>query len=215
MLSASLKKYFAEYLGTFALVFFGTGAVIISQAFPGTVDHLGIALAFGLVVTVMIYTFGSISGAHINPAVSAAFALTDRFNKKLLLGYCIAQCIGAISASAVLKICFPSNEYLGATLPSSTWQQAFFFELILTFILMLVILFVSQNNDTKKYTAIAVGGIVGLEALVAGPVCGASMNPARSLGPALLSGHLEFLWVYITATILGAILAVPVWRVLR
>lgn len=206
------NKFLAEFVGTFALVFFGTGAVIIGETYPGTIDHLGIGIAFGLVVMVMIYTFGPISGAHINPAVSIGFACTNRFDRKRLIPYCIAQLLGAIAASAMLRFSFPANEFLGATLPSSTWQQAFLFEFVLAFILMFVILAVSQHADMSRYTAIAVGGIVGLEALVAGPVCGASMNPARSLAPALLSGHLEYLWVYIVSTIAGAICATLFWK---
>jgi len=209
------KKYLAEAIGTFALVFFGTGAVIVNKLSGGAIGHLGIAFSFGLIVTVMIYTFGPISGAHINPAVTLAFANTDRFNRGDTIQYIVAQIVGAVLASAMLRFLFFNSNTMGETLPAGTWQQSFVLEIILTFFLMLVIFFVSQNKETTSFTAIAVGGTVLLEALVAGPICGASMNPARSIGPALVSGNLTYLWVYIIAPIIGALLASIVWRLLK
>lgn len=207
-----MKKYIAEAIGTFALVFCGTGAIIINDVSGGSVTHVGIAITFGLIVMAMIYTFGSISGAHINPAVTIGFALTDRFDKKALLPYIGAQLLGAILASSVLKFLFNTHETLGSTLPRDTAMQSFVLELILTYFLMLVIIMVSQNEKISDFTGMAVGATVLLEAMFAGPICGASMNPARSIAPALLSGHLEFLWVYIFSTIIGAILAVLTWK---
>ncbi len=210
-----MKKYLAELIGTFALVFCGTGAIVMNDASGGAVTHPGIAITFGLIVMAMIYTFGSTSGAHINPAVTIAFSLTDRFTKKDLIPYIIAQLAGAFLASFVLKVLFPLHENLGSTLPAGSQMQSFILELILTYLLMLVIIFVSQNKETTQFTAIAVGGTVLLEAMFAGPICGASMNPARSIAPAVVSGNLEALWLYIVATILGAIMAVLTWKFMR
>lgn len=206
-----MRKYLAELIGTFALVFCGTGAIVINEVTSGTVSHVGIGITFGLIVTVMIYAFGSISGAHINPAVTIAFAFTDRFDRGRLLGYILAQLAGAFLASGVLRVLFIDNENLGATLPFGSWQQSFILEIILTYFLMLVILFVSQNKSTSQYTAIAVGATVMLEAIFAGPITGASMNPARSLAPAIVSGNSSVLWIYIVAPIVGAVLASFTW----
>ena len=206
-----MKKYLAEFIGTFALVFCGTGAMVINEVTHGAVSHVGVASTWGLIVMAMIYCFGGISGAHINPAVTIAFSFTKVFNKKLLVPYILVQLGGALVASLTLYFLFPTSEKLGATLPAGSWQQSFILEFILTFLLMLVILFVSQQEATKKFTAIAVGAVVGLEAMFAGPICGASMNPARSIAPSLVSGNLTHLWVYIVSTILGAILASFTW----
>jgi aquaporin NIP len=210
-----MKKYVAELVGTYALVFCGTGAIVINDISGGAITHLGIGLSFGLVVMIMIYALGSVSGAHINPAVTIAFSLTDRFDKKDLLPYIVAQIIGGIMASATLVLLFSEHKNWGATIPSDTVMQSFVLELILTFFLMMVIIFVSQNPDTTKFTGLAVGATVALEALFAGPICGASMNPARSIAPALMSGSLEHLWIYIAAPIIGSILAVFLWKYLK
>ncbi len=210
-----MKKYVAEAIGTYALIFCGPGAVVINDLTNGSMGHVGIAITFGLIVMAMIFSFGSLSGAHINPAVTIAFALTDRFKKSDLVPYIIAQLAGALLAAATLKFLFPSHPHLGSTLPQGSEMQSFVLEIILTFFLMLVILFVSQNKETSQYTAIAVGGTVLLEAMFAGPICGASMNPARSIGPALVSGELTSLWLYIVAPIIGAVLATFTWKVLR
>lgn len=210
-----MKRYVAEALGTYALIFCGPGAVVINDLTNGSMGHVGIAITFGLIVMAMIFSFGSLSGAHINPAVTIGFTLTDRFKKSDLMPYIIAQLAGAILAAATLKFLFPSHPNLGATLPQGSEMQSFVLEIILTFFLMLVILFVSQNKETSPYTAIAVGGTVLLEAMFAGPICGASMNPARSIGPALVSGELTSLWLYIAAPIIGAVLATFTWKLLR
>lgn len=204
-----MKKLFAEFLGTFALVFAGTGAIVINDA-TGAITHPGIALTFGLIVMAMIYCFGDVSGAHFNPAVTTAFAAARRMPWSEVPGYIGAQVLGAFSASGLMSFLFPTNAKLGATLPSGLPMQSFILEVVLTFLLMLVILSVSTGAKEKGITAgIAIGGVIALEAMFAGPICGASMNPARSLAPAIISGHIEHLWLYIVAPVLGALLAIP------
>jgi len=159
----------------------------------------------------MIFTFGDVSGAHLNPAVTLAFAVSRRFPWSTVPGYLVAQFVGAFLASLLLRVLFPAGTTLGATLPAGTPLQSFVMEIVLTLFLVLTILSVSTGAKEKGITAaIAIGGVVGLEAMFAGPVCGASMNPARSLAPAVVSGHLEHLWVYLVGTVAGALLAVPV-----
>ncbi|MEY4483903.1 MAG: hypothetical protein RL693_1355 [Verrucomicrobiota bacterium] len=205
-----MKKYFAEFLGTFGLIFAGTGAIVINQASSGAIGHAGIALTFGLMVMAMIHTFGDVSGAHMNPAVSLGFAVARRFAWSHVPGYIGAQLLGAISASLLLQQLFPAGGTLGATLPAGSVSQSFVLEVVLTFFLMLTILSVSIGAREKGITAgLAIGAVVGLEAMFAGPISGASMNPARSLAPALISGHLEHLWIYLAAPTLGALLAIP------
>ena len=205
-----MKRLFAEFLGTFILVFAGTGAIIIDHSSGGVIGHAGIALTFGLVVLAMIYTFGDVSGAHLNPAVTLGFAVAGRFPAKKIPSYIIVQLAGAFAASGLLKLLFPTDPTLGATLPAGSTTQSFILEIILTAILMLVILSVSTGAKEKGVTAgIAVGAVIALEAMFAGPISGASMNPARSLAPAIVSGNFQQLWLYPLATILGAIIAVP------
>lgn len=200
----------AEALGTFCLVFAGTGALVVNEWSGGVIGHVGIALSFGLVVMVMIYTFGDISGAHLNPAVTLGFVAAGRFPFSRALPYLASQVAGAVAASALLRLMFPASRGLGGTQPGGPETQAFVLEIILTAILMLVILSVSTGAKEKGITAaIAIGGVIALEALFAGPVSGASMNPARSLGPALVAGNLAALWIYLLAPVLGAGLAVP------
>lgn len=211
-----LRKCFAELLGTFALVFCGTGAIVIDQQTNGIVSHVGIAITFGFIVMAMIYTLGNISGAHLNPAVTIAFTLARRFQIRQVLPYIISQLSGALLASASLHYLFPANETLGTTLPSGTEMQSFILEFILTFFLMLVIINVATGSKEQgMFAGLAIGSTVLLEAMFAGLVCGASMNPARSIAPAIVSGHLEHLWLYIVATILGASSAIPVWKFLN
>ena len=194
-LAMRMNKLLAEVLGTFTLVFAGTGAIVINDVSGGAITHVGIALTFGLVVMAMIYTYGEVSGAHFNPAVTVAFAAAGRSGWISVPGYVVAQCVGALAASGTLRALFPSHATLGATLPSGAASQSFILEVILTAILMITILKVSCGAKEKGITAaIAIGGVVGLEALFAGPICGASMNPARSLAPALVSGKLDHLW---------------------
>jgi aquaporin NIP len=211
-----IKKYIAELIGTFALVFCGTGAIVINQETNGAVSHVGVAITFGLVVMAMIYALGNISGAHLNPAVTIAFALARRFQLKQVLPYIISQLAGAFLASGILRFLFPANEMLGTTLPLGSAMQSFILEFILTFFLMLVIINVATGSKEQgMFAGLAIGSTVLLEAMFAGPICGASMNPARSIAPAIVSGHLEHLWVYIVATISGAAFAIPVWKFLN
>jgi aquaporin Z len=211
-----MRRGLAEFLGTFTLVFAGTGAIVVNQVQSGVVTHPGIAAVFGLVVMAMIYTLGDVSGAHLNPAVTLAFTAAGRFPGRQVPVYLGAQCLGAIAASALLAYLFPEAKTLGATLPAGSAVQSFTFEVILTLILMLVILQVSTGAREKGITAgLAIGATVGLEALFAGPICGASMNPARSLGPALVSGRLVEVWIYLIAPTLGALLAIPLHRILH
>jgi aquaporin NIP len=204
------KRLIAEMTGTFALVFAGTGAIIIDGVSGGAITHPGIALTFGLIVAAMIYTFGDVSGAHLNPAVTTAFAVAGRFPWRDVPAYIGAQVAGAFIASLVLRGLFPGHVTLGATLPAGSPMQSAILETILTMVLMLVILSVSTGAKEKGITAgVAIGSVVALEAMFAGPISGASMNPARSLAPAIVSGRVEHLWIYAVAPILGALLAVP------
>ena len=210
-----MKRFLAEALGTYLMVFCGTGAIVINEVSGGTVTHGGIAVTFGLIVMAVIYAFGKLSGAHINPAVSIAFASVNILPKRDLLPYIGSQISGAVLASLTLFLLFPGQHGLGATLPAGSELQSFGLELILTFILMLVILFVSQDSQVSQFTGFVVGGVVLLEAYFAGPVCGASMNPARSIGPALISFNISSLWLYLIAPVLGALAASLVWKYLR
>jgi aquaporin NIP len=210
------KKYFAEFLGTFALVFCGTGAIIVDKQIGGGISLVGIAITFGLIVAAMIYALGSISGAHMNPAVTVAFVIARRFPAKEVLPYAISQVLGAFLASGILKLMFPESNGLGTTLPSGPPLQSFFMEVILTFILMLVIIHVATGSKEQgMFAGIAVGSVVCLEAICGGPVCGASMNPVRSLAPAIVSGQTGYLWIYLTAPFIGALLAIGAWNLLR
>jgi aquaporin NIP len=201
-----LKRLLGEFLGTFGLVFCGTGAIVINQESGGSVTHVGVAMTFGLIVMAMILSFGHISGAHINPAVSIALCVSKKFNWRHLAPYIFAQLAGALFASSILHYLFPVNELLGATIPKGSDLQSFILEFILSFLLMIVILTSTQKKDHSLLgPALAIGGTVGLEALFAGPICGASMNPARSLSPAIVAGHYKSLWVYILGPVLGAV----------
>ena len=204
-----MKKYYAEAIGTYMLVFCGTGAIIINQEMNGVITHPGIAATSGLIFAALIYALGDVSGAHINPAVAIAFALRKVFPVKEIVPYILSQSVGAILASFTLHLLFPLNEQLGGTFPAGSVMQSFLLEILLTFFLMFVILRVSQGSREQGIMAgMAIGAVVLLEALFAGPISGASMNPARSLGPAIISGELQFLWIYISAPIIGSSLAV-------
>ncbi len=215
-------RFTAEFIGTFIMVFAGCGAIVV-QTLTGALGHSGVALTWGFVIVSLIYTFGHISGAHFNPAVSIAFTIMKEFDKKDLPFYILAQILGATFAAFVLYLLFigevkdvSSLAYLGATLPRGSQAQAFVIEFILTFILMLVICGSAIHGKAiKSFAGLAIGLTVGLEAMFAGPITVASMNPARSLGPALVSGNLQALWLYIVATILGAISAVFVYKILQ
>jgi len=211
-----VKKLAAEFIGTFAVVFAGTGAIVIDEATGGAVTHVGVALTFGLIVLAMIYTVGDISGAHLNPAVSLGFFAARRFPLRQAVPYIASQCGAALAASGALRLLFPQNGMLGATVPAGSTIQSFVLELILTAILMFVILGVSTGAAEKGITAgIVVGAVIGLEAMFAGPICGASMNPARSLGPAVISGNFQHVWIYLVAPVTGAYIGVLGCRCVR
>lgn len=208
-----MKKYAAEAIGTFCLVFAGTGAIVVNDLSGGVVSHVGVALTFGLVVMSMIYAVGDISGAHINPAVTLGFWVARRLDGAMVVPYILSQCLGALAASGLLRLLFLEHPHLGATLPEGPWWQSFLLEVLLTFILMFVILNVSTGAKEKGVMAgAAIGSVVALAAMFAGPICGASMNPARSLGPAALSGQLSHFWLYLVAPAAGAMLAVAACR---
>jgi aquaporin NIP len=205
----------AELIGTFALVFAGAGAIMVDDK-THALGHVGVAIAFGLVIMVMIYAVGHVSGAHFNPAVSFAFALTRHFSWTRMLGYWAAQVSGALIAAAILRGSLGNRAHVGATLPAGSPAQAFLWEVVLTFFLMFVIM--SVATDTRavgEAAAIAVGGTVGLDAMFGGPVTGASMNPARSLGPALVSGDLHALWLYLVAPLVGAAIGGVAYQFVR
>jgi len=207
------RRCIAEAIGTFGLVFAGTGAIIIDHVSGGTIGHVGIALTFGAVVMAMIYAIGEVSGAHINPAVTIGFWLAGRLPLGFVGPYVLSQVLGACMASVLLLVLFPGLDDYGVTRAAGPLSQAFGLEVVLTAMLMFVILCVATGSKEQGLMAgIAVGGTVGLEATFAGPVSGASMNPARSLAPALVSWDFSHLWIYLVATVLGAAVAVPFWR---
>ena len=211
----NLRALVAEAIGTFALVFAGCGAIMV-DAKTHALGHVGVAITFGLVIMFGIYAVGHISGAHFNPSVSLAFALSRHFPWTRALGYWGAQLIGAIAAAAVLRGSLGNIATIGATLPSGSQGQSFLWELVLTFFLMFVIMAVATDTRAVgEAAAIAVGGTVGLDAMFGGPISGASMNPARSIGPALVSGNLHALWLYIVAPICGASLAALAYQFVR
>jgi MIP family channel proteins len=208
------EEAIAEGVGTFILVFAGTGAVMVNKISNGAVTHLGISFVFGAVIAALIYGLGHVSGAHFNPAVTLAFWASGFLPKWKVLPYMLAQCVGAIAASFLLLISLGNVANLGATFPlNGNWWQSFVLEIVLTFILMLVIF--GSGLDRRApigFAGLAIGLTVGLEAACMGPITGASMNPARSLGPALVGGIWQHHWLYWIAPILGAQLAAIVYR---
>jgi aquaporin NIP len=213
MISLMINKWISEFLGTFGLVFAGTGAIVINDQFGGVITHPGIAISFGLIVMAMIYAVGDISGAHLNPAVTVGFWLAARLPAKNIPGYVISQIMGALAGSLLLKLVFPQHDTLGSTLPAISLIGAFAFEVILTFFLMFVIIHVATGAKEKGLMAgVAIGATVALAAMFAGPVTGASMNPARSLAPAMFSGNFTHLWIYLTAPFIGSVLAIFLCR---
>ena len=210
-----VRRYVAESLGTFALVFAGTGAVVADALSGGAVTQVGISIVFGAIVMMMVVAFGPISGAHINPAVTIALWAAREFEGREVVPYIISQCVGAIVASGLLLWMYPTTPTLGQTLPIGAAAPAFVMEVFLTTLLMLVILACAVGHRlTTFFAGLTIGGAVTLCALFGGPLTGASMNPARSLGPALVSGDLSTLWLYWAAPITGALLAVGLYRVL-
>ena len=204
----------AEALGTFALVLFGCGAIMV-DAEGGELGHVGISVAFGLVVMTMVLAFADVSGAHINPAVTLALAARRRFPWAAVPGYWGAQVAGAIAAAIVLRSSLGETASLGATMPSGSDAQSFAWEVVMTATLLVVILGATHERATIGTAAFAIGGTIALASLVGGPISGASLNPARSLGPALVSGELDALWIYLTAPLLGGLLGALVYDVVR
>jgi MIP family channel proteins len=206
----------AEFIGTFALVFAGCGAIMVNAKTDGALGQVGIAITFGLVIMAMIYAVGHISGAHFNPAVSFAFALTRHFPWTRVFAYWAAQLAGALTAAAILRGSLGDIASVGATLPSGSDGQAFLWELVLTFFLMFVIMAVATDTRAVgEAAAIAIGGTVGLDSMFGGPITGASMNPARSLGPGLISGDLTAIWVYLLAPLVAAVAAAFTYQLIR
>lgn len=215
MKTAYYKRCILEFIGTFFLVFAGCGAMLVNDLYGGVLGHLGVSLVFGLVVMAVIYAIGEISGAHINPAVTIAFAFAKRFPLKDTPFYIAFQILGAIAASYLLRFLFPGLDNYGMTTTTLITFKAILFEVIISFFLMFVIIHVSEGSKEQGLMAgVAVGFTVLLSSLYAGPVTGASMNPARSIGPAIASGHIQGQWIYLIAPVLGTTLAVLVWRFL-
>jgi len=217
------RRCVAELTGTFVLVFIGAGACIAHHGHPDDITHVGVALAFGGAVACMVYALGHVSGAHINPAVTVALVATRQFPLRRVLPYMAAQCLGAFLASAAHLVTFGSEAaaaaQFGATFPVGTSQAgAFAFEFILTFILMLVIMAVATDARVPRGVGgLAIGAAVCVDCLAAGKCCGASMNPARSLAPAVFAGGqaLEHLWLYLCAPTLGAVAAALIYQYMR
>ena len=215
-----IKKYIAEFIGTFFLLFAGTGAIIINQLSNNALGHIGVSLVFGFIIVVMIYACGHISGAHFNPAVTVAFFASGKFNKSAVAPYIVSQVLGALCASALLWEMFGNQCNLGVTLPSipvgnNLITVSFIAEFIFTFLLMFVIMSVATDARAEgSFAGLAIGLTVFIGAAVVGPVSGGSFNPARSVAPALVSGNLDHLWLYIIAPVLGAVCAALIYNFL-
>lgn len=213
-----MKKYFAEFLATFCLIFLGTGAVIVESnaVYGGNMQLGGIAMLWGITVAGMIYAFGSISGAHMNPAVTITFWMVKLFKTRDVLPYIFSQLLGAFAASLTLRGIFPTDRLLGTTHPAIDPMTAFTIEIFLAFMLMLVVLFTSQGSkETGILSGLAVGGIIMVEVLFAGPLTNASMNPTRSLAPAIASLNFKDIWIYLTAPFMGMFAAGIVWLLMK
>lgn len=200
-----MRAYLSEFLGTFQLVLIGTGSVLVVQNEGILYPQLWIGIAFGFAVFLGITLFGKASGAHMNPAVTLALWVDGNFEKAKVPGYLGSQIMGAIAASAVVYFVYPSNPHFGDTLPTSGVWQSFLLEFGLTFALMAGVIAIVHWKAKTLVAALVIGSIVGLEAYFAGPLCGASMNPARSISPAIFSGMFDHLWLYIVAPIFGAL----------
>jgi aquaporin NIP len=205
----------AEAIGTFALVFAGCGAIMV-DAKTDQLGHVGVAITFGLVIMAMIYALGHVSGAHLNPAVTFSFALSRHFPRRQIVPYWGAQLAGALVAAAILRGSLGDVAGVGATYPSGSDAQSFLWEVVLSFFLMLVIMAVATDTRAVgEAAAIAIGGTVGLDAMFGGPISGASMNPARSLGPGVIAGDLHAIWIYLLAPLVGAALAAVIYTFVR
>ena len=212
----SIRLYASEFIGTFFLVFIATGVVIVNHVSGGAIIHAGIAITTGLVVMAIVYAIGDVSGAHINPAVTVGFWLAGRFPGSRVVQYILSQCLGAVLASLLLAFLFPELVSLTVTLPSGSIMQSFVLEIMITLFLMFVILSVSTGSMEKGIMAgSAIGAVVGLSVLWAGPVTGASMNPARSIAPALVSLDFSSLWIYVAGPVIGAAISVITFRIVH
>jgi len=213
-----MKQYISETIGTFAMIFCGCGAMTVNEITGGSISHVGVAATWGLIVMAIIYAFGETSGAHFNPAVTIAFAFAKKFAWNKVPPYILAQTIGAIFAAFLLWFLFPESQFLGETTPAEGFPpyKAAILEFLLTFFLMVVIINVSTGSkEIGTMAAIAVGGVILLEAMFVGPMTKASMNPIRSIAPALFTGNFQYLWLYITAPILGAIAGVSSCKLVK
>jgi MIP family channel proteins len=214
-LSASARRLGAEAFGAFALVFAGCGAVMV-DAKTHQLGHVGVAFTFGLVILAMIYAAGHVSGAHFNPAVTFAFAVSRHFPWPRAFGYWGAQLVGALLAAVVLRASLGNIAHVGATLPSGSEMQSFLWELVMTAFLMFVVMAVATDSRAVgEAAAIAIGATIGMDAMFGGPISGASMNPARSIAPAVVSGDLHALWLYIVAPIIGATVGALLYQLVR
>jgi MIP family channel proteins len=212
----AFQTFLAEFVGTFALVFAGCGAIVIDSVSHGQITHVGVAIVFGLVIAAMIYATGHISGAHLNPAVTLAFTFTRHFPVRRVPLYWTAQLLGATIAALLLRAMFGNVAHLGATLPSGSDGQSLVLEIVLTLFLMLVIMAVATDDRAVgQAAAIAIGGTVLLDAMFGGPISGASMNPARSFGPALGSNTWQSYWVYVFGPVIGALVGAGIYELIR
>ena len=210
------KKYLAEVIGTFTLIFFITGAIVVNEVTSGALTNGGVSILSSIIVFVIVITIGDISGAHINPAVTIGFVAARRMQRTEAMYYILAQAIGAILASLVLKGVFPHHPTLGGTYPQGSELQSFVVEVVITFLLMFSILnAVDTNKEKGVQVALAISVLVGIEGYIAGPISGCSLNPIRSLAPALVTGNLHAQWIYILAPLAGVYIAVIVFDFLK
>jgi len=210
------RQCIAEAIGTFCIVFAGTGAIVINDVTAGQITHVGVAIVFGLVVMAMIYALGELSGAHMNPAVTLGFWAARRFDAKSVVPYIASQLVGALVASLLIKAMYPNHLTLGATLPRGAVTTSLILEAVMSAMLMFIILCVSSGSKEVGIMAgIAVGGVICFEAMFGGPISGASMNPARSIAPAIVSGRVSELWIYLLAPIVGVMMGVGAWGIVK
>ncbi|WP_160673598.1 MIP/aquaporin family protein [Clostridium sp. C8-1-8] len=210
------KKYVSEFIGTFFLLFIGTGAIMVNTINNNALGSVGISFAFGFIIFILIYLFGNTSGAHFNPAVTIALSFSGKFKSSEVIPYIISQVLGGTLASFVLKILLGNISSMGATIPANNIRNssiiAVIVEFIFTFLLMYVIMRVSSSSKDDDFTgAFAIGLTIFIGALVAGPISGGSFNPARTIAPAIVSGNYTDLWVYIVAPIAGAIVGTTIY----